>query len=465
MSDLDRLEDAVHDGRLAGIVDHLARPVDHDRYRVTGVGGTVTFGPGDAEDAEGTHPFGRQDPGHLATAAAQADAPHPDPDANAFPYARQNVLQLFDGLHAPDAVVLLHPRQRLDGNAGHHGTLGVVQARGPFVAAGPGIVARGMVDEHLRMIDVAPTLVALAGGDRLAVQDGRVRTELVDDQADHVLVFLLDGTNAAALWDAVEAGEAPVVAGLVERGTAYRHGVLASLPTATLANHTTALTGAHPGHSGVLHHTWYDRGSDVTPNLLDVPQMFDTCQHLAPGVDTVHEAVHRARPDAYTACTYEFVDRGADWSSFALLRDRVRLPWPTADVVAAASSEELLDHDDCAFMSQVDTASVAHANELFAGRQHPVPAFCWVNLSVTDVAGHAAGPHSGLARAAIRDSDGRIGEVLVAVERAGILDRTAVVVLADHGMQASADTEPGALEGHLPAERWRVVDHLFAYRR
>jgi arylsulfatase A-like enzyme len=35
----------------------------------------------------------------------------------------------------------------------------------------------------------------------------------------------------------------------------------------------------------------------------------------------------------------------------------------------------------------------------------------------------------------VRDSDARVGEVVAAVERAGALERTAFVVIADHGME------------------------------
>jgi len=316
------------------------------------------------------------------------------------------------------------------------------------------------------MVDVAPTLAALAGAGGPEGADGHVPDGLVTGPADHVLVFLLDGCNAAALWEAVAEGEAPAIGALADRGTAYGHGVLASLPTATLANHTAALTGRHPGHSGVLHHTWYDRGGDVTPDLLGIPAMFGACRHLAPGAETVHEAIHRARPDAFTACIFEFCDRGADVSTFATMDRGARVEWPSEADTAAASSAELLADGETAFMSRVDTASEAQAIALFDPRAaHDVPAFCWVTLNVTDVAGHRAGPHSALARAAVRDSDRRVGRVLEAVEARGALDRTAVVVLADHGMQATAEAPPVDLDAHLPPARWRVVDHLLAYAR
>lgn len=461
---LERLEAAVHEGRLEGVVDQVARRTGPDTYRLTGSGGTRAWARGGPGTVEGTDPVARQDPAHLLTAAEQRARPHPDPADNSFPYAQDNVEQLFDAAHAPDAVVLAHPGQRLDGVVGHHGGLGVVQARAPFIAAGAGVVRHGVVDDHLRMVDVAPTLVALAGGAPLAAADGRRRTDLVGGEAEHVLVFLLDGTNAAALAEAMADGHAPTIAGLAADGTTYGHGVLAALPTATLANHTTALTGAAPGHSGVLHHTWHDRGRGATPDLLAIPAMFGSRDHLDPAVTTVHEAVKAARPDAVSVCTYEYVDRGADWSTFALLHRGEHLPFPDDDTVAAETSPLLLEHEDTAFMSRVDAASTAQAVDRWSGVDHDLPAFCWVNLNVTDVAGHAEGPHGDRARAAIVDSDRRVARVLDAVAAAGALDRTAVVVMADHGMQRSAPAPAQGLGDLLAADDgWLVVDHALAY--
>ena len=61
---------------------------------------------------------------------------------------------------------------------------------------------------------------------------------------------------------------------------------------------------------------------------------------------------------------------------------------------------------------------------------------------MTDEAGHHSGPHGEGARAAVRDSDARIGDVLEAVERAGVFDDSAFLVIADHGMeQADPDLD------------------------
>src|SRR5205807_5296526 len=104
----------------------------------------------------------------------------------------------------------------------------------------------------------------LADGRYLAEQDGTVRDDVLDVGAGrprHVVGFLFDGTNPNVLYAMAASGEAPNVARLIEMGTAFGHGAMAGLPTVTLANHTSILTGAYPGHHGILNNAWYDRAT------------------------------------------------------------------------------------------------------------------------------------------------------------------------------------------------------------
>ena len=79
----------------------------------------------------------------------------------------------------------------------------------------------------------------------------------------------------------------------------------------------------------------------------------------------------------------------------------------------------------------------------------------WVNFTLTDSAMHEGGPHSEIAAASIRDSDARLGEVLAAVEQAGMFDDTAFVLVADHGMEENDPTVQGDWDVPLrsPASR------------
>lgn len=435
-------------------------------YRVSSSTGSVTF----ERRAEGEHwayetvaasgvdPIADDATDRFVGHDHERDSRFPTGADNAYPYALEHISQFFDAPHAPDLVIQHTASHHFDDHLGQHGSLGAVQARAPFIAAGPGVRALGTVDRHTRVVNVAPTVAALLGlehhpegrgptGTRradafLARQDGDVEWAVLDGtHPDHVMVILLDGCNANLLYDAIARGEAPHMAGLAAAGTSYRHGAVSSLPTATLANHTTATVGAHPGHTGVLHNTWHDRGNGETPDLLSLEQMFTAMRHLDPSVETIHEAIHRCRPDAFTAATFEFCDRGADHSSFGLIRNGRRPDFPSRAEIhhmdaAAGERSELY-----AWMSSVDHLSTNEMVDIWQRVDgNPLPTLSWLGLAVTDEAGHVGGPHSELARASVRDSDARVGAVLEAIESAGVLERTAFLVIADHGMEQN---DPG----------------------
>ncbi|HLX87679.1 MAG TPA: alkaline phosphatase family protein, partial [Acidimicrobiales bacterium] len=270
------------------------------RRRPEGTGDARAGGHFEVDVVHGENPVARQDPGHRAGLDAERSAPHPGRADNSYPHAFDQLAQLFDHPSAPDLVVqhsASHYWGDQGGHLGEHGSMGVVQARAPFVAAGAGLAARGPVDESCRLVDVAPTILELLGCG-LAHHDGTVLRLVVPEPggASQVVAFLLDGTNANVLYDLAGRGRAPNIARLMEMGTTYRHGALASLPTVTLANHTSILTGCHPGHHGILHNAWIDRasGDQVVTNS---PSTWPTAMvRLDPSVETIHQALHRARP-------------------------------------------------------------------------------------------------------------------------------------------------------------------------
>jgi len=321
-----------------------------------------------------------------------------------------------------------------------------------------------MVDGHCRLIDVAPTLLALLGvepgpglrpgpagagdtarsGAYLARQDGEAVTALIDSDGpapDHVVAVLLDGCNPNRLYDMAASGQAPHVARLLDRGTAFRHGALASLPTVTLANHTSLLTGCHPGHHGVLHNAWYDRalGRQVVTESPATWQ--EAMTWLAPGVETVHQALKRRRPDAVTVSVNEPADSGADYSTFDLFRQgRADELLPDLSVLPAFTTTEFAEaSEDYRWSSFVDSVALAQATAIWGGHHlgvaYPAPVFTWVSFALTDTAFHEGGPHADIAGAAITDTDARLGALMAAVEGAGVFDQTAFCLVADHGMQ------------------------------
>jgi predicted AlkP superfamily phosphohydrolase/phosphomutase len=471
LEQVDRAEQALLDPSMEHIVEMVLRPLGPDRYQATAADGQVRFSRRDADDGwafevdevTGRHPLANQSTDQFAPLADEQSVAFPRRTENAYPFAYEQVAQLFDAEAAPDLVSIhtaAHNWADQGGHIGEHGSIDVVQARAPFIVAGAGARHDGLVPHACQLVDIAPTILQLLGAEPcggiglngrhrddayLARQDGDPQTVLLDPTAprpDHVVGFLLDGANANVLYDMAARGEAPNVARLLAMGTAMGHGAMSSLPTVTLANHTTILTGAHPGHHGILGNAWYDRvaGEQVITNS---PEHWITSMvHLEPSVETLYSAVKRSFPGDAAISINEMCDVGADHSVFDLMRrgesiDRA----PRSHELPNATERFVRPVKEYKWSSLVDHTSVDQFVGIWSGHYRgddwPLPKFTWVNFTLTDAAFHEGGPYSEIAAASVHDTDARIGEILAAVERAGVFDRTAFFVTADHGMEES----------------------------
>ena len=360
-----------------------------------------------------------------------------------YPYAATRLQSLFSDPRAPDLAVVhtgAHCWPERGGHLGEHGSLNAVQSRAPLLLSGPGVTLRGVVDKVARTVDVGATLTHLVGG-RVAGMEGRP-IEAVQPGAAHAVGLLWDGAQCADLLALAAAGELPHVARLLERGCAFRGGAIAEFPSVTLVNHTSALTGVGPGRHGIVNNAFYDReiGAQVVPN--SAANWHSALQWLRPGVETVFE---RLPAGVMSACVNEPVDRGATYSTFALIRETGRagtgaladwLPSPEGD--PHASQPQVAANTDYSWATQVDAAGLDQVLQLW--RADNPPALMWWNTTLTDSGHHAGGPGSDIARDALRDADRRLGVWLDLVTERGLLDDTVVLLTADHGMEGA---DPG----------------------
>ncbi|MGZ4784731.1 MAG: alkaline phosphatase family protein, partial [Acidimicrobiales bacterium] len=439
---------------------------DGDRYEAASVAGRVCFGRRDEgagwafdhEVVEGANPLADQSTDRFAPLADEVANRFPDRSVNAYPHAYEQVAQLFDSPRAPDLIAIhtsAHNWEDEGGHRGEHGSIDVVQARAPFILAGAGVARRGVVDESCLLVDVAPTVLALLGVEPgpgvglngrprddafLARQDGEAQLGLLGDRGDrpdHVVGFLFDGANANVLYDAAARGEAPNVTRLMAMGSTLGHGAISSLPTITLANHTAIVTGAHPGHHGILNNAWWDRASGEQV-ITNSPSTWATSMAtLNPGIESMHDVVHRAFPGSFTASVNEPCDVGADYSTFGVMRagGTIDRP-PPVDELPNTSQMFVRPVKEYKWSTLVDHTSVTQFVDVWSGHAgNPRPRFTWVNFALTDAAFHEGGPYSEIAAASIRDTDARLGAVLDTVERSGAFDRTAFFLVADHGME------------------------------
>jgi predicted AlkP superfamily pyrophosphatase or phosphodiesterase len=448
------------DAALDPIVDMvvLAR---HGAYEARSHQGSVRFRRREDTsfevlEVQGDDPLADQATDRFTPLADEKANQNPHRSENAYPHGFDQVAQLFDHPAAPDLCVIHsadHNWEDQGGHRGEHGSLGVVQARAPFVLAGKGVRNDGLVPRAARLVDVAPTVLALLGvptgasGHHLAGQDGAARYDVLDLAAGapaHVVVFLFDGTNPNVLYDLAARGGAPNVARLIERGTAFGHGAMAGLPTVTLANHTSILTGRLPGHHGILHNAWYDRRTGeqvITNSNATWPWAMN---HTFEGVESIHTVLHRHEPGSFTASVNEPCDIDANYSTFGFFRHGDVPPIPKSPEGLPHTTERFVrPSKDYSWSSVVDHMGTDQAVGIWGGSyrddSYPLPRFMFANFTLTDAAMHEGGPYSEIAAASIRDSDARMGEIMTAVERAGVFDDTAFLLVADHGME---ETDP-----------------------
>ena len=401
------------------------------------------------EVLRGDDPLARQDPLALTPWAAEEAMPRPTGATQHFPHAGPRLASAFvDPARSPDLAVVhtdAHHWPERGGHLGEHGSLGVLQSRAPFLLSGAGVTQRGVLADSARTVDVMPTLAALAGVPAAELQglDGRARTDLAAPQPvpAYVVGLLWDGANGQDLLHLAQTGELPAVARLLERGCALAGGAVAEFPSVTLANHTSALTGVGPGRHGIVNNEFFDRETQQAVVANGAATWHTACELLRPGVRTLWEVVATARPGVRTACVDDPVDRGATYSTFALVRatgssdgakglgDRL----PDARQDPHADQEWVRRNPDYAWSTQVDGMGLQQLLDLWSAPEGP-PALTWCNTTLTDSAHHAGGPRSPQARAGLRDSDRRLGVWLDLVESLALLDRVTILLTADHGM-------------------------------
>ena len=461
------------DPGLSGIVDLVAWRDGDDLHVANAFGhalapwdGATTAGdPSGWVTLAGRNPVGNEDPLYAVPLAAALADPSPPNERNAYPFAAARLAQAFlDPTRAPDLVVVPTPRHfRPDYGAhlGEHGSLDAVQSRGPLILSGAGVDARGVLPRAARILDVAPTLARLCG----ARLPGRVTSggldELVAPGARHVVALLWDGANCGDLLDLAAAGELPHVARLLERGLALAGGVVAEFPSVTLANHTAAVTGAGPGVHGILANEFVDRPTGRTVYANDETTWHRACDLLRPHVPTLWEAVGTSRR---AACVNEPVDRGAGYSTLALVRDsgsgsgaaglRHMLPDPRQD--RHADQHWVAADGGYAWSAQVDALGLVQMHQLWDEAEPP--GLTWWNVVGTDAGHHAGGPYSLQARAAMRDADRRLGEFLDLLDARRLTHRTTIMLLSDHGSEATDPACQGSWSRPLEQEGIPVRD-------
>ena len=394
------------------------------RYEALAADGRVTFRRTDAGDFvevahRGPQPA-RRPVDRQVRRPRRPSSPslHPHRRDNAYPFAYDQTAQLFDSPAAPDLCVIhsaAHNWEDQGGHLGEHGSLGIVQARAPFVIGGKGVqVARRRSrarpasstsrprSPRCSAARRAPTARYLARPGR---RRARRRARPVGAPAPRRRLPVRRHQPERALRH-VRARRG------AERRAAHRDG------HRVRARRDGVAADGHAREPHVDHHRRAPRPPRHPQQRVVRPRdrraghhqlagdVAVAMQHLTPGIESIHDAVHRTWPDAFTASVNEPCDIGADYSTFDFFRRGEVPPIPKDPFGLPHTTERFVrPSKDYSWSSVVDHMGIEQALGILGGHYRDVelPA---APLHVVQL--HAHRRRDARRRPALRDG-GRVG--------------------------------------------------------
>jgi len=262
---------------------------------------------------------------------------------------------------------------------------------------------------------LALTTLAACGG-CAAVADERRDTFGIDFRLPEgaprsgAILFMLDGVNRDVFNELLAAGRLPNIQKyFVDRGL-YVERCTANIPSVTLVNETSLMTGRFAGHHGIMGNNWFDRAALLWRNY----ETYDDKNKIDDDfrVPTLYE--HLA--DATTFSLFFQVHRGAS---------KFTENWMSAGPPYFFGWYGLVDRITLWRFDLV--ADVAR-------RRGAWPALTVVYQLAPDMEGYRAGVSSANYRWALEHADAHLGRILRDLESAGLLEGLTLALVADHGM-------------------------------
>ena len=397
-------------------------------------------------------------------------------EAQSYPLPLVRLAALFDAPDAPDMIGSLRPYSYP--SASTHGAMSLLQSRSTFILSGAGVRSGVVLDEAAILPDVVPTVLAALGapttggvgpdgtyddGLFLLRQDGAARWSALTaepcDRAERAMIIDFDGLMATELnhqlLDADAEVDLPTMRGLATSGVVFRYGATTNFPSVSAPGHMTVGTGLWSGHHGFVANAFYQREhhsvlnpfsllTEIEEVLADPSKAIELYERgVAPGVETLAEATHRALgASAFVAVINEIAVGGADYTSMDYLLGKPPVPPP------GASLEKYL---------LADALAATQVGTLLQNPEVPVPTVLQVSLVATDSAGEAHGPHSDAVREVLLIADGHVATILDAYAARGALEGTVVALVADHGMELQDPTRPSGYAAAVAGSGVKLV--------
>jgi len=242
--------------------------------------------------------------------------------------------------------------------------------------------------------------------------------------ARHLLVISVDGLGASWLTAPPPNLRIPNLRRLMEEGS-FAEGVVGVYPSVTYPSHTTIVTGRTPAEHGIYSNlSSREAGRNSKDwfwfaNAIKVPTLWDVVREHKLTTAAVFWPVTAGAPINWNIP--EIWDPQKGMVGDPLYVARFATPGLLFEAALELGPPKAGDDD-------VTRAKLA----AFILRKHR-PNLLLLHLAELDEAEHRHGPLSPEATATLEQSDARIGDLLAAVQEAGLVDSTDVFIVSDHG--------------------------------
>jgi predicted AlkP superfamily pyrophosphatase or phosphodiesterase len=255
----------------------------------------------------------------------------------------------------------------------------------------------------------------------------------VHAQDSHVILISIDGLRPEfykdPTWSMVNLRQAMATG-------AYADGVNGVFPTVTYPSHTTMVTGVKPIKHGVYYNT-PPEPLEVTGKwiwdykTIKVPTIFSAAKEKGLTTASVFWPVSVGGPTTYNIPEYWYLPetKGGKRSMIKALSENSNPKGFFEEVQQNATGKlEEIDFDG-EYLSVDENLSRSSA---YIIRKYK-PSFLAVHLVAVDHFEHEQGRDGDKVRAALSSVDRGIKTILEAIDKAGIKDKTTVIVTGDHG--------------------------------
>jgi predicted AlkP superfamily pyrophosphatase or phosphodiesterase len=247
-----------------------------------------------------------------------------------------------------------------------------------------------------------------------------VWTPAVRAQPQPILILIsIDGWR----WDYLDRVDVPALRSLAARGV-RSEGLIPSFPTLTFPNHWTIVTGLLPDHHGIVSNTILDRS--IGPARFSMSALTAKDERWWGGEPIWKTAMRQGRKAA-------------------------AMFWPGSEAVLPT------------YWKPYDTKvpnpdRVDQVLGWLALPEADRPAFSTLYFSDVDSAAHSTGPDSEATFAAARRVDGMIGRLIAGLTQTGLINRTTLMVVSDHGLAETSVNRLIVLDDYLSRSDVEVVD-------